>query len=137
VWVCVCVCVCVCVERGGGEAYLYTWRSVPAISSHGNVPNRLVEDQIFLLAKVHLDALQGGFGRTWGLANPPLLPLVTAFDRGTDRWVHISILCVSHFYTSVWSVMWAFSWMCDTGCDLLWFLLRLTSCFHLIPLLLI
>ena len=39
---------------------------------------------------MHLDGLQGGFGRTPGSADPPVPPLATAFVWETDQWVLLS-----------------------------------------------
>ena len=65
--------VCVeCVE--GGPLYSLD-RSVPAITSYGNISNRPLVDQNKLPAKLHLAGKQGGFGRTPGLASPTLPPL--------------------------------------------------------------
>ena len=76
-------------------------RSIPAISPHGNICNRRFEDKIALLAKTHLDGLQGGFGRSTGSANPLLPPFAIAFDWATDRWVLVLDMCVSRLCTSV------------------------------------
>ena len=67
----------VCVVKVVGGPLYSLERSVPGISLYGNVANRLLEDQISLPAKMHLDGTQGGFGRTTGLAGPTLLPLAT------------------------------------------------------------
>ena len=49
----------VCVVRVVRGPLYSLERSVPAISIHGNMPNRLQEDQIMLPAKMHLDGKQG------------------------------------------------------------------------------
>ena len=52
----------VCVVRVVRGPLYSLERSVPAISIHGNMPNRLQEDQIKLPAKVHLDRSSAWFG---------------------------------------------------------------------------
>ena len=56
-----------CVVRVVGGPLYSLERSVPAISLYGNVANRLLEDQINLPAKMHLDGKQGRLGRTTGV----------------------------------------------------------------------
>ena len=71
----------VCVEcEKGGPFYSPLWL-VPAKFIHGNIHNRLQEDQIRLPTKMDLDGSQGRFGRTMGLAGPTLAPLTTVFLR--------------------------------------------------------
>ena len=54
----------VCVVRVVGGPLYSLERSVPAISLYGNVANRLLEDQINLPAKMHLDRCLSRFGRS-------------------------------------------------------------------------
>ena len=69
----------VCVVRVVGGPFYSLERSVPAISSYGNMPNRLQEDKISLPAKMHLDRFLSRFGRPMGSASPTLPPLATVF----------------------------------------------------------
>ena len=52
----------VCGESGG-RPLLYLLRSIPAISKHGNIPNRPLEDKICLPAKTQHVWVPGGVGR--------------------------------------------------------------------------
>ena len=80
--------VCVeCVE--GGPLYSLD-RSVPAITSYGNISNRPLVDQINLLAKMQLDMCLSTFGRTCGLAGSTLAPVATVFLWYTAWWVLMS-----------------------------------------------
>ena len=79
-----------CVEWRGEAPHYSFLRSVPAISSHGNMLNRPWEDKIRLPVKMHLDGSQGRFGQTYGLAGPTVPPLATAFLWVTAWWVLVS-----------------------------------------------
>ena len=57
------------------------------------MPNRHQEDQNRLPAKILLDGLQVGFGRTPGSAGPTLPPLATVLLWYTVRWA--SFACVT------------------------------------------
>ena len=76
----------VCVECEEGGPFYSPLKSVPAKFIHGNIHNRLQEDQIRLPAKMHLDGSQGRFGRTMCSAGPTLAPLATAFLRVSVWW---------------------------------------------------
>ena len=67
----------VCVVRVVGGPLYSLERSVPAISLYGNIANQLLEDQINLPAKMHMDRKQGWFGRTTSSAGPTSPPLAT------------------------------------------------------------
>ena len=67
----------VCVVRVMGGPLYSLERLVPTISLYENIANRLLEDQINLPAKMHLDGKQGRFGRTTSSASPTLPPLAT------------------------------------------------------------
>ena len=82
----------VCVECVDGGPFYSPLRSVPANFIHGNIHNRLQEDQIRLPAKMHLDESQGRFGRTMGSAGPTLAPLATVFLRVSALWV-LMLVC--------------------------------------------
>ena len=82
----------VCVECVVGGPFYSPLRSVPAKFTHGNIHNRLQEDQIRLPAKMHLDGSQGRFGRTMGSAGPTLAPLATVFLRVSALWV-LMLVC--------------------------------------------
>ena len=82
----------VCVECEEGGPFYSPLRSVPAKFIHGNIHNRLQEDQIRLPAKMHLDGSQGRFGRTMGSAGPTLAPLATVFLRVSSLWV-LMLVC--------------------------------------------
>ena len=79
-----------CMVRVVGGPLYSLERSVPAISLYGNVANRLLEDQINLPAKMHLDGKQGWFGRTTGSAGPTSPPLATVLLWYTAWWVLMS-----------------------------------------------
>ena len=88
----------------GGPLYSLK-RSVPAISLYGNIFNRLLEDQINLPAKMHLDGKQGRFGRTTGSAGPTLPPLATVLLWYTAWWVLMSDgRCRARLVGLVWFV---------------------------------
>ena len=80
----------VCVVRVVGGPLYSLERSVPAISLFGNVANRLLEDQINLPAKMHLDGKQGWFGRTTSSAGRTSPPLATVLLWYTAWWVLMS-----------------------------------------------
>ena len=92
----------VCVECVEGGPFYSPLRSVPAKFIHGNIHNRLQEDQIRLPAKMHLDGNQGRFGRTgrlnpWfgrimGSAGCTLEPLATVFLHVSALWV-LMLVC--------------------------------------------
>ena len=69
----------VCVECVEGGPFYSPLRSVHGKFIHGNIHNRLQEDEIRLPAKMHLDGSQSRFGRTMGSAGTTLAPLATAF----------------------------------------------------------
>ena len=77
----------VCVECVVGGPFYSPLRSVPVKFIHGNIHNRLQEDQIKLPAKMHLDGSQGRFGRTMGSVGPTLAPPATVFLRVSALWV--------------------------------------------------
>ena len=80
----------VCVVRVVGGPLYSLKRSVPAISLCGNIFNRLLEDQINLPAKMHLDGKQSRFGRTTGSAGTTLPPLATVLLWYIAWWVLMS-----------------------------------------------
>ena len=80
----------VCVVRVVRGPLYSLERSVPAISLYGNVANQLLEDQINLPAKMHLDGKQGRFGRTTGSAGPTMPPLATVLLWYIAWWVLMS-----------------------------------------------
>ena len=82
----------VCVECVEGGPLYSPLRSVPAKFIHGNIHNRLQEDQIRLPTKMHLDGSQGRFGRTMCSAGPTLAPLATVFLRVSALWV-LMLVC--------------------------------------------
>ena len=84
------------------EGPLYSLeRSVPAISLYGNIANRLLEDQINLPTKMHLDGKQGWFGRPHFTASGNRPSLVHCLVGPDVRW---SVLGLGWL---VWSVRWA------------------------------
>ena len=91
----------VCVVRVVGGPLYSLERSVPAISLYENIANRLLEDQINLPAKMHLDGKPGRFGRPH-LATSGNYPSLVHCLVGPDvRW------SVPGLGWSVWSVWWA------------------------------
>ena len=117
----------VCVVSGMRGPSYSLWRSVPAIFIHGNMPNRHLEDQRKLPAKMHLDGLHGGFGRTHGSAGPTLPPLPTVLLWYTAWWALV-LMCrcrgfVGRFGLSGGSILHVF--------DLLRLYLRILCVFFL------
>ena len=82
-------------------------RTVPARIKDGNTGHRLHDDKEDLPAKMHLDGLQGWFGRTSGSAGPRAPPLAPPFILDTARWAPILSMSVSGFCTSDFLIKWA------------------------------
>ena len=80
----------VCVVRVMGGPLYSLERLVPTISLYENIANRLLEDQINLPAKMHLDGKQGWFGQTSGSAGPTSPLLATVLLWCTAWWVLMS-----------------------------------------------
>ena len=76
-------------------------RSVPAISLYGNIAKRLLEDQINLPTKMHLDGKQGWYGRPYFTASGYCPSLVHCLVGPDVRW------SVPGLGWSVWTVRWA------------------------------
>ena len=94
-----------CVVRVVGGPLYSLERSVPTIPLYGNVANRLLEDQINLSAKIHLDGKQGRFGRPYFIASGHRPSLVHCLVGPDVRWL------VPGLGWSVWTVRWAsFAW---------------------------
>ena len=91
----------VCVVRVVGGPIYSLERSAPAIPLYGNVANRLLEDQINLSAKIHLDGKQGRFGRPYFTASGHRPSLVHCLVGPDVRWL------VPGLGWSVWTVRWA------------------------------
>ena len=91
----------VCVVRVVGGPLYSLEMSVPAIPLYGNIANRLLEDQINLSAKIHLDEKQGRFGRPHFTTSGRRPSLVHCLVGPDVRW------SVPGLGRSVWSGLWA------------------------------
>ena len=76
-------------------------RSVPAKFIHGNIHNRLQEDEIKFPTKMHLGGRWARFGRPMGSAGPTSPPLATDLLWYTTLWVLFSDMSVPGLDTSV------------------------------------
>ena len=88
-------------ERVCGGSLYSVERSVPGIDKRGNVGNRLQQGGGNLPSKAEGVGNLSRFGRTWGSAGPPLLPLLTDFCRETGMWALFSGRLVPGLDTSV------------------------------------
>ena len=79
-----------CVEWERRGPFYSLERSVPAIPSYGNVPNRLQEDKIELPVKMHWTGACPGLAEPMVRPAPTLVPLATAFLWVTAWWVLVS-----------------------------------------------
>ena len=80
---------CVCVLRGVERGPIYSSRGRFPANAHkegDQVPWQL------LLLEMHLDMLQGRFGRTWGSADPTCQPFELILCWMVDTWNLILIL---------------------------------------------
>jgi hypothetical protein len=60
--------------------------------------NRPLEDQISLLAKLHLDGSQARFSRPWGSVDPLVAPLATAFGWLANSGSLLNSICLPPLY---------------------------------------
>ena len=81
----------VCVVSGIRGPLYSSWRSVPAIFIHENMPNRHQEDQNRLPAKMHLYGRWSRFGRPMGSAGPTSPPLATVLLWYTAWWALVLV----------------------------------------------